>query len=257
MNNKLSKLLLVTTASLNITTNCMEQQQQQLPSAIKSKILAFACQGESMAEILEKLKNCAKVSKEFAYLAKSLAYDPEAIDNLAKTYIEEYPEKAIEELDESCRQNNIGVLKALINANINVNVNSKRGSLPLAWAVLNSNINIVQLLLDKGADANAKTGLGNTALMFVSDRWIGQLLLKSGADINAKGVSGNTALIDATQCVKIDIVKFLLENGADREIQNDQGKTALMVANHIMASVNPQAAEKLKQIMQLLENFQQ
>jgi ankyrin repeat protein len=48
---------------------------------------------------------------------------------------------------------------------------------------------IVQLLLEKGADVNAKNKYGRTALIYATERGyteIVQLLLEKGADVNAK-----------------------------------------------------------------------
>lgn len=52
-----------------------------------------------------------------------------------------------------------------------------------------------------------------------------KLLLEKGADIDAKGESGWTALMNATG--HPDIVKLLLEHGADVNAKNVYGKTAL------------------------------
>ena len=61
---------------------------------------------------------------------------------------------------------------------------------------------IVQLILEKGSDVNAKDSNGRTA-MLVSFIWgnskeaiekVMRLLIKKGADVNAKFVNGDTAL---------------------------------------------------------------
>ncbi len=57
---------------------------------------------------------------------------------------------------------------------------------------------------------------------------IAEMLLEAGADINAKDSSGNTALINASQIGRIKLVDMLLKRGADVNIQNNSGYTALM-----------------------------
>ncbi len=58
--------------------------------------------------------------------------------------------------------------------------------------------------------------------------------LKNGADINAR-YEDSTALIDAVDCGNVEIVKYLIENGADTENMNNiWGNTALMkIANSV------------------------
>ena len=47
-----------------------------------------------------------------------------------------------------------------------------------------------------------------------------ELLLKEGADVNAKTISLNTALHIACQYNKLEIVKLLVEKGADSTLKN-------------------------------------
>ena len=59
---------------------------------------------------------------------------------------------------------------------------------------------VVQALLAKGANINAKTNLGATPLMaaaFDGHRDVVQALLAKGANVNAKNSSGVTALMGA------------------------------------------------------------
>ena len=67
--------------------------------------------------------------------------------------------------------------------------------------------------------------------------------LKEGVDINAQASDGNTALMIASVNNKPDIVKFLLEHGADPNIKNDAGNTALYLLGAPSAN---------KQILELL-----
>jgi ankyrin repeat protein len=71
-------------------------------------------------------------------------------------------------------------------------------------------------LLDHGADANAKTPGGYTALMSAplnGQKAMVQLLIDRGADISAKDVSGRTAVEYAQDQHRSEIVGLL--NGAD------------------------------------------
>jgi len=98
----------------------------------------------------------------------------------------------------------------------------------------NNNIKLVELLLQAGADINAKNNYGWTALMWASKygyKDVVKLLIKAGADINAKTYSGWTALISASGNGHIDVVELLLQTGADVNAKDNYGWTALTRAS--------------------------
>jgi hypothetical protein len=76
----------------------------------------------------------------------------------------------------------------------------------------------VKALLDKGADVNAKTPYGQTALFFACDRGyfeIVKLLVDHGADVNVEDTFYHaSALSWAARKDRIEIVKLLLDHGA-------------------------------------------
>jgi hypothetical protein len=81
-----------------------------------------------------------------------------------------------------------------------------RDYFPLYYAARYSNSpELVELLLQLGADLNAKTANGgNTALFGTRDPQIAQVLLRHGADINAKNNFGETALMDAKASLSLN-----------------------------------------------------
>ena len=63
-------------------------------------------------------------------------------------------------------------------------------------------LEVVQALLDKGANVNAKTEKGTTALMMASSTGqtdVVQMLLENGANVNAKTSYSLTALMRAAE----------------------------------------------------------
>jgi ankyrin repeat protein len=91
----------------------------------------------------------------------------------------------------------------------------------------------VKSYLERGADINAKTNNGCTALMFaIGGDYLGiaKFLLDSGADVNAKDIDGWTALMYASWFGYVDIAKLLLNYGADINAKNVNGYTALIWA---------------------------
>jgi len=106
----------------------------------------------------------------------------------------------------------------------------------LMFATINGYNEIVSILLDAGADSNLVNKEGLTALHFAVDNGftdtVKLLLEKSKAiDVNSQDRLGNTALIKAVEACNKDVVKLLLDAGANRELANIQGNTPLTIAD--------------------------
>jgi uncharacterized protein len=131
----------------------------------------------------------------------------------------------------------IEFVKQLLNSGLTPN-DRWYGSLPLHSAVYGGQTEVVQLLLDRGADVNAVDmntgGMGETALHYAtrsgakSATVIVGLLLGSGADVNAKDLTGNTPLMSALD--NREIALMVLAQGADVNVRDQGGNTALMYA---------------------------
>ncbi|KAF7976049.1 hypothetical protein HWV62_7960 [Athelia sp. TMB] len=133
-------------------------------------------------------------------------------------------------------------LKRLVNHLIK---NGKRGIALHVTSDLGS-LAIAQLLLEKGADANATGGKYGTALQAASVRGsleIVKLLLEKGADANATGGEYGTALQAASRRGHLEIARLLLEKGADVDATGGQYGTALQAASY---------GEKLQMVRLLL-----
>ena len=137
------------------------------------------------------------------------------------------------DLIDAAQNNDIDLVRQLLDNGIDINVRDDTGNTTLARASLNGHIEIVKLLLDRGADINSIDENGWTSLMLASsNRYteIVKLLLEKGADPNIQDQDGNTALIDASHIGDIENVELLLEKGADYNIPDIDGMTALMIA---------------------------
>ncbi|CZR67067.1 uncharacterized protein PAC_16966 [Phialocephala subalpina] len=112
----------------------------------------------------------------------------------------------------------IEVVKLLLEKGANVNAAIEDGSTPLHRASMNGHLESVKLLLEKGANVNTATKDGSTPLHRAS--YNGhlesvQLLLEKGANVNAATEDGLTPLHQASYNGHLESVKLLLEKGAD------------------------------------------
>lgn len=88
---------------------------------------------------------------------------------------------------------------------------------------------IVEILLKNGVDANSRISKGKyTALMYASYRRdsieIVKLLIEYGADVNLKDYRGQTALIWAIMNESAESIKTLLMNNASVDLLYDRKK---------------------------------
>jgi len=129
---------------------------------------------------------------------------------------------------QAVRNNDIASLRTLLKTS-DVNLRDKRGTTPLMYAAAFGSLDAMKVLLAAGADVNAKNAFDATALMWcVSDLGKARLLVAKGADANARSKQGSTPLlIAASDDGASEIVKLLLENGADVAASDESHETAL------------------------------
>jgi ankyrin repeat protein len=91
------------------------------------------------------------------------------------------------------------------------------GTRALVFAATHGHAEVVQLLLAKGANVNAKDETGYTALINASaygHKEVVQLMLGKGVDVNAKANNGTSALSIASQHGDNEIKELLIKAGA-------------------------------------------
>ena len=109
-------------------------------------------------------------------------------------------------------------VKLLLDRGADPNATTSTGATALMWAV--PNVEKVRLLIARGADVNARsTNLGRTPLLiaasYPSSVEVLRLLLAKGADLRAKDRNGEHALGFAARTADVDVVRFLVERGID------------------------------------------
>ncbi|KAK1690387.1 ankyrin repeat-containing domain protein [Colletotrichum godetiae] len=114
-------------------------------------------------------------------------------------------------------------------------VNKKwQGKTPLHYAALLSNVDIVQLLIDNGADLEAKDDSGCTPLLHsimapykVNPSAAVRVLLQAGSDINCRNIYGVTPLAGAFLRGNRYVISALMDRVPDVLVRDDRGRNVL------------------------------
>lgn len=124
-------------------------------------------------------------------------------------------------------------VESLIEYGADVNV------IPLTDVILQGySVAFIEYLIDHGVDVNKKNADGAAPLHAaiqvndpISATYLVKTLLENGADVNMEGYKGTTALMSASYLGREDIVRYLIEYDAaiNKERKND-GTTALWLA---------------------------
>ena len=104
------------------------------------------------------------------------------------------------------------------------------GETPLMMAALRGNLGAVRSLIERGAQINRP---GWSPLHYAAsgpEPKVLQLLLERGADIDARAPNGNTPLMMAARYGAVDGAQVLLSRGADPRLRNAAGMTAADLA---------------------------
>ena len=131
----------------------------------------------------------------------------------------------------------------------NRNMLNRIGSTPFLQAAKVADAEMMRLLVDLGADSSITTEEGVTALMAAAGVGIWkigenpgtneqalaavELAWELGNDVNAADTNGDTALHGAIHRGAGNIVRFLVEKGADIDAVNGKGWSALSVAQGV------------------------
>lgn len=88
----------------------------------------------------------------------------------------------------------------------------------------------VALLLEKGADPNAREEKGRTPLYLTTMGEIAQLLVSRGAVLETRDAEGKTPLLHVAFLDRSEVSEVLLQNGANIEQRDEIGRTPLHFA---------------------------
>ncbi len=127
-------------------------------------------------------------------------------------------------------KNQLEMAELLLDKGAEVNAKDKDDRTALMLAAEDGKADVVKLLLNRGANANSQTRDGITALMLAVGKGhydAVKALLERQADVNAKDKDGQTALMEAAWKRHSQIVKLLIDKGAEVNAKTTKGWTPL------------------------------
>lgn len=138
----------------------------------------------------------------------------------------------------AARNGSSEAVEALVQGGANVNMKDlDRGLTPLLsilyFAPPNQQINLINLLLDHGANPDGQGNNGIIALHYAAGKGdvdIVETLLERGATIDFQNKDGQTALHRAAVRNRMEVVEVLIEHGASLDIEDLEGRKAFDVA---------------------------
>jgi len=130
------------------------------------------------------------------------------------------------------RRGSVADTDRLLKAGASPNIVDADGTPALMAATLFGDASLVKVLLERGADPNRAGVGGTTALMWaVTSLPKVRVLLDHGANVNARSETDRTALLIAASYPRtVDVLRLLLERGADLRAQDRASATALSLA---------------------------
>ncbi|MFF4758323.1 MFS transporter [Streptomyces sp. NPDC001292] len=132
-------------------------------------------------------------------------------------------EEATAQLLEAVADDNPGAAAKAIRADANLEARNDQGQTPLVMATKANHVKMARLLLESGADPNAKDKIQDSAFLYAGAEGLNEILeltLEHGADVRSTNRYGGTALIPASEHGHVVTVRILLAAGVPVHVNN-------------------------------------
>jgi ankyrin repeat protein len=133
-------------------------------------------------------------------------------------------------IHDAAEKGRIIMLDMLIRSGAELEVSDAAGRTALDLAVLNGRTQAAEVLLRAGAQLDASALLLEAARRGAEDRDIVRFLKSHGANLDVTDEQGNTALMIATSRGNHRLAHHLVEQGADLQVRNLAGQSALDIS---------------------------
>ena len=133
----------------------------------------------------------------------------------------------------------LGLIPMLIERGADVNAKDISGQTPLhkiLCSKVHAPFDMVRFLLGKNANVNAQDHKHDTPLHFIISSYksdgLARLLLEHGANIHARNRRGETPLHQSCTTGQLEVIRLLLKHGADPDVRDNSESYPLFSTNH-------------------------
>ena len=153
----------------------------------------------------------------------------------------------------ACAEGHNEVVQVLLDAGADVNMGDSSGNTPLMFAGKSGQVKCVNLLLGAGAIVDKANTYGRTPLWCTWDEEVAKSLIDNGANPNAMDRVGDTPLHAAVMMGYKNVMKTLIQSGADIDRNNNDGVSPLVMARMMSKRGNRTPIEAITRIMTSME----
>eukprot|EP01124_Arcella_intermedia_P006027 TRINITY_DN13531_c0_g7_i1.p1 TRINITY_DN13531_c0_g7~~TRINITY_DN13531_c0_g7_i1.p1 ORF type:complete len:496 (+),score=111.28 TRINITY_DN13531_c0_g7_i1:202-1488(+) len=141
--------------------------------------------------------------------------------------LDDYGMNALHYASQYGKVNNVHLL---LDAKCDIDMRSQSEMVPISYAVSYQQIEVTKALIERGCNKYLNVNGRSLIVLAVLNKSL-PILQLLGQDfkmnVNDVDLNGDTCLLIAVETLQYDVIKYLLERGANKEIQNPAGETPL------------------------------
>ncbi|CAI8018576.1 Serine/threonine-protein phosphatase 6 regulatory ankyrin repeat subunit C [Geodia barretti] len=140
------------------------------------------------------------------------------------------------ELWDACRSGDVITAASLLNSGADIEALYWDSGTPLLFAIMKDKIQVIRLLISRGADLNLGNG---SPLKWAASVGVDALkeLVQEGASLDLQDERGDSAVFYAVRRQKPDVLRELVRAGSNVNLLNEEGLTPLIYATMTGSSV--------------------